>query len=308
MKNITVAMLENRVVYGERLAAFISRQEESPFNVRLYLEHPAPPEQWIKADIILMTSSLKEIYEKYLDKIQLFVLDEEGNGYDGSSQSVYKYQSAALIYKALIEFCMDRSGKRLMGNGKSGKEWMIIGIYTPVGGEQITSAILSLCRRVAEERKVLYLNLEQVPVFQALLGENERREGISELIYYVKQRSRNLGARLGMMAIKGDFDYLTPAATPFEIGELNEEEWQFCLDRIRSETDYERVIMDFGASVPPGILLDMCSRWLVIRKKKPWEQQLVGQFRQILNCLTDREFEGKIEEIEPEEVGGTYRI
>ena len=40
MKNMTLVMLENRQGYGERLAAFISRQTDSPFNVHLYLEHP----------------------------------------------------------------------------------------------------------------------------------------------------------------------------------------------------------------------------------------------------------------------------
>lgn len=48
MKNMTLVMLENRQGYGERLAAFISRQTDSPFNVHLYLEHPIGDEQWEK--------------------------------------------------------------------------------------------------------------------------------------------------------------------------------------------------------------------------------------------------------------------
>ena len=56
MKNMTLVMLENRQGYGERLAAFISRQTDSPFNVHLYLEHPIGDEQWEKADVVLMTS------------------------------------------------------------------------------------------------------------------------------------------------------------------------------------------------------------------------------------------------------------
>lgn len=308
MKNVTVAMLENREIYGERLAAFISRQRDSPFNVQLFLEHPVLPEQWKKADVILMTSSLEEVYREYINSEQLIVLDEEGKEYDNGNTAIYKYQSAAIIYGFLLQFCMDKSGKRLTGSGRQGKEWMLIGIYTPVGGEKISSSILSLCRRMAEEKHLLYMNLEPVPVFQELLAENNGREGISELIYYIKQRSRNLGARMGMMVIKRDFDYLLPAATPIEIGELNEEEWQFCLDSIKNETDYERVIVDFGPSVPPAVLLDVCTKWLIIGENAPWEMRMIRQFRKILKRLADRDFDGKIVEIRPEEAGSTYQI
>ncbi len=302
MKNMTVVMLENREIYGERLAAFISRQEDSPFNVQLYLEHPVPEEQWKKADVVLMTSSLSEIYEKDMCGHRLLILDEEGKGFENDKAAVYKYQSAAVIYTELLEFCVDKSGKRLLGNGRPGKEWMIMGIYTPVSGEKKTAAVLSMCRKMAVDRRLLYLNLEQVPVFQELLEENDRQEGISDLIYYVKQRSRNLGMRLGRMVIRGEFDYLMPAATSAEIEEMNAEEWRFCLDSIRAETDYEKIIVDFGSSVPPVVLLELCTRWLVIGEGTPWEQRLIRQFRKILNRMTDKDAAAMIDEIRLEEL------
>ncbi|MGN0205397.1 MAG: hypothetical protein ACI4BB_12685 [Coprococcus sp.] len=308
MKNMTVVILENREIYGERLAAFISRHEDSPFNVQLYLEHPVPMEKWEKADVVLMTSSLSGIYEKDVCGRRLMILDEEGKGFENDNTVVYKYQSAVVIYTALLEFCMDKSGKRLLGNGRPGKEWMIMGIYTPIGGEKKTAAILSMCRKMAVDRRVLYLNLEQVPVFQELLEADDRQEGISDLIYYVKQRSRNLGVRLGRMVIKGEFDYLMPAVTSAEVGELNAEEWRFCLDSIRSETDYEKVIVDFGSAVPPVALLDICTRWLIIGEGTPWEQRLIRQFRRILNRMTDRTDTEIIDEIELEEAENRNKI
>lgn len=301
MKNMTVVMLENREIYGERLAAFISRQEGSPFNVQLYLEHPVPAEQWKKADVILMTSSLSALYEKNMCGSRLLILDEEGKGFENDHTAVYKYQSAAVIYTALLEFCVDKSGKKLLGNGRLGKEWVIMGIYTPVGGEKKTDAVLSMCRKMAADQRLLYLNLEQVPVFQELLGENDRQEGISDLIYYVKQHSGNLGIRFGRMVIRKEFDYLMPAATPAEVGEMNAEEWRFCLESIRNETDYEKVIVDFGSSVPPVVLLELCTRWLIIGEGTPWEQRLIRQFRKILNRMIDKDVVEIIEEIRLEE-------
>lgn len=294
---MTVAILENRETYGERMAAYLSRHEESPFNVQLYLEHPSPVDLWGKADVILMTSSLAGIYEKSADRHKVLVLDEEGKGIEGEGMEIYKYQSAAVIYEALLEFCVDKCGKKLLWGGKARKNFMLIGIYSPVASERTMRTVLSMCRKLAADQRLLYINMEQVPVFQTILGENDRQEGVSDLIYYVKQRSRNLGIRLGMIVVKGDFDYLLPAATSAEIAELSAEDWKYCLESIENDTDYEKVVLDFGASVPPSAVLDACNGWWIVSGGSSWEQMLIHQFRTILTRLTDRDLDGKFEKI-----------
>lgn len=79
MKNMTLVMLENRQGYGERLAAFISRQTDSPFNVHLYLEHPIGDEQWEKADVVLMTSSLMDLYGEKVSNEKSFYWMKRGD-------------------------------------------------------------------------------------------------------------------------------------------------------------------------------------------------------------------------------------
>ena len=86
MKNMTLVMLENRRGYGERLAAFISRQTDSPFNVHLYLEHPIGDEQWEKADVVLMTSSLMDLYGEKVSNEKVILLDEEGGEIKANSE------------------------------------------------------------------------------------------------------------------------------------------------------------------------------------------------------------------------------
>ena len=108
MKNMTLVMLENRQGYGERLAAFISRQTDSPFNAHLYLEHPIGDEQWEKADVVLMTSSLMDLYGEKVSNEKVILLDEEGRQAEGENEYVYKYQSAVKIYGEILKCCADK--------------------------------------------------------------------------------------------------------------------------------------------------------------------------------------------------------
>lgn len=177
---------------AERLAAFISRQTDSPFNVHLYLEHPIGDEQWEKADVVLMTSSLMDLYGEKVSNEKVILLDEEGRQAEGENEYVYKYQSAVKIYGEILKCCADK-GNAVVPMGSKGRKWMLTGIYMPVSSEKRVRSVLEFCRKEGENQKVLYLNLEPVTCFTDLLESGDRKEGISEMIYYVKQRQDNLG-------------------------------------------------------------------------------------------------------------------
>lgn len=294
MKNMTLVMLENKQGYGERLAAFISRQADSPFNVHLYFEHPIGDEQWGKADVILMTSSLKTIYGERMNDEKVMILDEEGRGSEEQKIYVYKYQSAVQIYGEILKFCADMGNNFVPGGDRKGKKWTLTGIYTPVSSEKMTKKMLELCGQLGEKQKTLYLNMEQVTCLNEWLEGNGRKEGISEMIYYIKQRQDNMGTRLGTMVIQDKFDYLMPAAIPAEIAELNGDDWQFCLEQLRYGTAYEQVIFDFGSMLPPVILMEASDRWIVIQDGTEWEQKLIERFVAIACRMAGDTFKERI--------------
>ena len=293
MKNMTLVMLENRQGYGERLAAFISRQTDSPFNVHLYLEHPIGDEQWEKADVVLMTSSLMDLYGEKVSNEKVILLDEEGRQAEGENEYVYKYQSAVKIYGEILKCCADK-GNAVVPMGSKGRKWMLTGIYMPVSSEKRVRSVLEFCRKEGENQKVLYLNLEPVTCFTDLLESGDRKEGISEMIYYVKQRQDNLGTRLGMMVTRAEFDYLMPSANPAEIGELNAEDWQFCLEQLYQGTVYDQVIFDFGAMLPPAVLLEAGDRWIIAGDETEWEEKLTERFISIVSRMTEGSLEERV--------------
>ncbi len=305
MKNMTVVILEKSRVYGERLAGYISRREDSPFNVTLYLTHPVSAEQLKKADVIVMSSFLEDIYGSGLlpDRERLFILDEEGeNGEnDSETESVYKYQSASFIYDKLVGFALDRSGKHLIGNGGMHKDTEIVAVYIPVCGQSQSAAVTAWCRRAASERKVLYLNLWPVSIFGGFGGgeeENYEKDGITELIYYAKQGVKHLGSLTEKMAVKGKPDYLLPARSPADIYEMKGSEWEECIARIREETDYDMIVMDYGPGMPGAEVLDMCGKVLTVSSGSEWEEKMIAQFADRAGQVTESCLSDKIERTE----------
>ena len=154
LKNMTLVMLENRQGYGERLAAFISRQADSPFNVHLYFEHPIGDEQWEKADVILITSSLVNLYGEKMNDEKVMILDEEGRKAEGQKECVYKYQSAVQIYGEILKFCADRGNDFVTGGDRKRRKWTLTGIYMPVSSEKMVRKMMEFCRHLSKENKV----------------------------------------------------------------------------------------------------------------------------------------------------------
>ena len=202
MKNVTLLILEKRKSYGERLAAFLGRQAYSPFNIQLYLEHPISDEKWKKADLVLITSSLMALYGEKVKEGNVCILDESGQIIGMEGRNVYKYQSAGVIYQRLLEFC-EENGWMLQGERNHGKkECVCAGIYRPVNNEKSFLKVLEMCRQKGKMGNLLYLNFETVTIFEQYMEGERRQEGLSEIIYYVKQRSSNLGMKVERMAVK----------------------------------------------------------------------------------------------------------
>ena len=68
--------------------------------------------------------------------------------------------------------------------------------------------VLEMCRQKGKMGNLLYLNFETVTIFEQYMEGERRQEGLSEIIYYVKQRSSNLGMKVERMAVKGPVEYI----------------------------------------------------------------------------------------------------
>ncbi len=280
MKTLTLIILETDPDYGGRLAKYISSREDSPFLVRLFLTHPCPAGELLQADAAVADAALWPQYRDLPRSCPVLVLTEDGAQADGADASAYKYSSASLLLDALQRCFLDHSGRALSPTPLSVHSFQISALYTPACSPEASSAVLAHIREAAAGHNVLYLNMEQVP--SRITIQEDTGEGLSALIYYLKQYRENLGARISMMVRREDFDYLLPAEYPGELTELSASDWRQLADALQRDTAYEQVYFDFGAALPCTDVLPCCDEFLVLHSGSPWEEAMASRFSRLL--------------------------
>lgn len=299
MKNITIELYENKKEYGKKLADFLGREKDSPFIVKLFLEHPAAYAGH-PGDIAAVSSDLWDIYRETLRDRDVIILDEDGNGSVQGMKSIYKYQSARNIYRLLLDYSLEQKGQTGSYMRGFDAEFDLVSIFTPCPSREMTEKVLSMCANMNLQSKVLYLNLEPVSAFWKLSGmlfqevQDERDElsqdapGLSELLYYIRQYHSNIGPRVRTLAVKGVFDFLMPAEATSELAELGEEDWNCLIDSVRDDTDYQCLVLDFGASLPPKAAAKRSSSIRIFSSGTVWEEILADRFKAVLErCVQD---------------------
>ena len=280
MKTLTLVILETDSDYGERLAKYISSRDDSPFLVRLFLTHPCPAGELLQADAIVADASLWPQYRSLPRSCPVLVLTEDGAQVDGADASAYKYSSASLLLDAVQRCFLDHSGRAFAPESLSAHSFQISALYTPSCGPEMAAAVRAQIREAADSRAVLYLNMEQVP--SRITTQEDAGEGLSALIYYLKQYRENLGARISMMVHHDDFDYLLPAEYPGELGELSASDWRQLAEALQRDTAYEQVYFDFGAALPAAEALPCFDEILVLHRGSSWEKDMTDRYSRLL--------------------------
>lgn len=292
MKNLTLLILETDADYGSRLADYLGSRADSPFLIRLFLSHPCPADTLSQSDALLVTSSLWPQYRDLLPSCPVLVLDESSCPAEDAQTAVYKYQSAARIYEALQRCFLEQSGRPMTRDAMLTRHVRFISVYTPSSDPQIASALFSALREESSGHAVLYLNMEPVPSRGPLLAGSG--EGLSALIYYMKQYPDTIGARLSMMTGHDGFDYLAPADYSGELLELDASDWMHLAEGLRRDTPYEQVYLDFGGALPPQDLIPLCDEVRILRSSASWEGDLADRFCELLAHAAGPEISDKI--------------
>ena len=283
MKNMSVLIIDEDRAYGQRLAVYFGRREDSPFVVRLETdEAQARPES---ADMVLVCDGLADRLAGRLVKGHCLILDGSGSGdAPGEFDRIYKYQSASALYEKALALCLENSSKCLIGESFRKETFTVTGILTPVRDASCAGALLSLCRH---QKSLLYVCLSAAadPVMVPELSG----EGLSDLIYYLKQGHGGLGERVSRIAGGDSFGLLRPAAVVTETEELSGAEWETFLKCLREETAYEEVWLDFGAGGPISALPGMCDRLLLLRRDSPYERTLARRLKEMISRMRDSE-------------------
>lgn len=258
MKKGIIAMIDNELDYARNFMDYINQREEYTLETRIFssISNLASYLDYGTVDILLIGDSVP--YDDLIHKINYVITLTEGNnvGEIGDKRFVYKYQSIENIMKEIYTYCIDQGEIVSFLPSNNSSVTRILGVFSPTVGRNSTILALALGQAYAKNRKTLYINLEQFPgIYYETVTDKER--GMSDLIYYLKQKKNNLIALLESMTCKmGNLHYIMPIQHYSDLYELNVEDIRQLLGELKSKSDFEVVIlaMDFVHNITLDLL------------------------------------------------------
>ena len=188
-----------------------------------------------------------------------YVSEEMSLGYmAGGSHMLNKYQSAEQLLSD-IEGRMDDISLFRTRKGRE-QNTVVLGIYSPVMRCGKTSFALTLCRELSRKHRVLYINLEEFPPVLKLLGGGEKREGLSEAVYCMKQGKLDARTIRRFITNSAGMEWIAPATDPDDNSFISGEDYAALVNAIFEHTMYEYLIIDMNRySGQADMLIDMCN-------------------------------------------------
>ena len=202
-----------------------------------------------------------------------------------AGRSIRKYQSGEEIRKQLMEIISESevAGPVMKSSEKQTK---VIGIFSPVCREIQTSFSLLMGQFLAKKQRVLYLNLEPFSGLSELDG-NTGGHDLTDLVYYLEGGRDRLVYKLeSMVGNVNGLDYIAPAFSFIDLGQVRAESWQLLLKTLRELGSYDWIILDLSELVQ-GLLdvLRSCDMIYTISNHEGMALSRMKQYEDLLKYL-----------------------
>ena len=252
---INLIIADNDEFYIQGMYSYIRRKYKDKFNVSSFSSNEDLVDfinnLQIEIDIILAT---EEIYQEVLANIKNNFFKQIILLTDGSSQYeklpyINKYQSIEVILSKAIEIVSANNSNLKVIKGE--KQTKVISFYSPIGGsgKSLLSAVVS-ANLSKTGKRVFYLNLEKHSSINAFFKIN-KREGISELLYYFKSNISNIQLKMELLKQNDSIygvDYFAPLHCALDVDNSFNE-----LEKIPEEIiisgNYDYLIIDTDSSM-----------------------------------------------------------
>lgn len=250
--------------YARRLMDYLSRKERL-FEICIFTELSSMLEylRSHRTDILLIE---KELWEEKVSSATagkiILLSDGEGVAEDVPYPVIYKLQPAENIEREIMSYYASAGGAvRCLLNTDTKSRVKLWGVFSPVGGCGKTTLSLALGEKLAESKNVLYLNLES---FGSLASKGGFKGGMTDLLYYVKERRENLFLLISSLVEKRQgLDCILPADCYSDLLSITKEDIDYLFEELK-KSRYDVVIFDAGSITPTTFyLLSGCSRVLL---------------------------------------------
>lgn len=202
-------------------------------------------------DIFLMDDKYKDIELPMGNFLCVYLTEENSLDTLNGIKAISKYQKAEMLFGELFSFFAesveDRQYKFTSDNAKLNL------FQSSSGGSGCTAVSIAYACALAEQgKKVLYLNLENVPE-QDVIFKGEGENDFSEVIYAVKSGSSNLAMKIlsCMSQDKSGVYFIKSCKNILNMDEITPEDMKMLISTLKESCDFEYIVVDkdFGVGL-----------------------------------------------------------
>lgn len=238
-----------------------------------------------RPDVLLLGQEVEVQRIRYLENAASVIILTEGNAVEENASRfpvIFKYQSAEKILREIFQYLeeTDKVAPAVLGDLRGNTEF--IGMYRPYGEPISLQEVFGV--KGDGERKGLLINMELLNSMAEEGMEPGRTRGLSEVIFYLKQRSGKLSARLReVVCSREGFDYVYPAQDYRDLYSMTRDDIDCLLAVLSAETDYSRIVFDVGFLNDSALyLLYCCEKIYMPHAGNIWEENQKNAFEQLL--------------------------
>lgn len=244
MKHI-MAVYDVDPFYAARFAEVVNQKEKIPFDVVAFssLEKLRRYAEENTIELLLISSAVNREETDRIRAARVIALsDGETVQADMEYPSVYKFQSSDCIIREVLACYCDKA-EALPGTGAK-KAAKILGVFSPVGRCLKTSFAITLSKILSQDRRVLYLNLEECSGLSTLT-RTEYRSGLSDLLYFYSGGNYNMLRLNSVVHAMDGLDYVPPVRYPEDLvqaaGQL-----AGLIQTVAESSPYDVLVIDAG--------------------------------------------------------------
>lgn len=292
-----LAVLDKDQEYLEQLVNYIKQKKNFNFivvaftDITPYLEY----EETNKVAILLYNNNYNDLVIGCSAKQKLALVETKAIK-EENKVNIYKYQSVELLMKEILRHYEGSQGMNI--REALSNDLHVIGIAAFTGEISSNYVGALLAYEYGKSKRTLFLSLDPFHS-KKVLGIREDSEGVSDLIYYVKQKNSNLSLKIASLINKIEtFDYIIGFSHWNDLFELQEEEVKHILNTIRNHLNYEVLIVEMGSMNHFSIaLMEECNCIYQTLQKGEIYREKDREFRRQVILKKDEIFANKIKSV-----------